>query len=738
MFRTMKNLTSFCAVAALLLLGSCSESEDAGGGGSYTPTPKIVKGKAEKGPMVQGSKIEMRTLNADMTPTGSSYSASIENNSGDFNYGTLTIDSPYAMLTAEGYFFNEVRGELSSGMIKLDAIVDLSDKSTINVNVITHLKSGRIQHLVNKEEKTFAEANKQAQRELLTQFGLQKYSDKDASQYGITTGDDTSGVLIAISSYILCDRTEAEIVEFLSNLTNEFANSGKFSDKTKTKLRTTLGELNYRLETIADNIRYRYEELGQEVNVLPLDGYFDWDNDGVAGNEVGENDEVVLSPAELNVPKEGGKYTVSIDAASAVYLTPPSFGDGDGDTPSGGVSSDQFFSGLYKGEYSAPQMSYSKTLENNVLTLEFSAAQFRKEKTATIPLYDCRGNQVAGLTIVQQGDPDIKSQILPLGNGGENIVYAMMSYMRDFYRAKLLYEGRYAQTLSPYNPVGDEMSSLWNNAYRAVNMIMRIKEADANALGCYQEFLDTYLALMYFTMSTHWGGVPYYESTEQMEQAVTLPRTEEKELLTLIASKLEEAVPVLEEKRNDAFSEANSMLFVSKDVARVVLAYVYCNLSEYAKAKSLLETVVSNDYYDVAEHTLQYLDDEECILGFVHDTRTGIVDDHQSIIPCLDYKEVLLTLAECCHYAGDEDKAREYVDYVCAKKGFDIKETDILMTISNIRYRLQSPNYLVFFRRNSLGIKGLGLSEAQLHELLWPVPQRELDMNPYMTQNSGY
>ncbi len=126
--------------------------------------------------MIRGSKVEMHTLQSDMTPTGNSFTATIENNEGDFNYGQLNVSTPYARLTADGYFFNEVTGELSASPIKLDTIVDLSDKQTINVNVLTHLKSQRIVNLVTSGGKSFSQANEQAQRELLSQFRLQTYT----------------------------------------------------------------------------------------------------------------------------------------------------------------------------------------------------------------------------------------------------------------------------------------------------------------------------------------------------------------------------------------------------------------------------------------------------------------------------------------------------------------------------------------------------------------------------------
>ena len=162
----------FIGVLAVVLVisAACTKNPDDG----FTQTSHIISGKVEKGPMVRGSQIDMRTLEKSLVPTGSSYTTTIENNTGDFNFGALKVDSPYAKLTADGYFFNEVGGSLSSSTIKLDAIVDLSDNATVNVNVLTHLKSNRIVYLVTEEKKSFKDANSQAQNELLSQFGLQR------------------------------------------------------------------------------------------------------------------------------------------------------------------------------------------------------------------------------------------------------------------------------------------------------------------------------------------------------------------------------------------------------------------------------------------------------------------------------------------------------------------------------------------------------------------------------------
>ena len=76
----------------------------------------------------------------------------------------------------------DLSGSLSEGVLVLRALVDLSDKSTVNVNILTHLKYPRIKKLIELG-KSFKDANTQAQTELLKLFGLQKYASKDVSQF---------------------------------------------------------------------------------------------------------------------------------------------------------------------------------------------------------------------------------------------------------------------------------------------------------------------------------------------------------------------------------------------------------------------------------------------------------------------------------------------------------------------------------------------------------------------------
>ncbi len=734
----------YLSTVFVLALSSCSDNDETED--SFTPKVFNVMGKVEKGPMIRVSHVDMRTLDEYMTPTGSFYSTTIDNNLGDFNYGALKINSPYAQLTADGYFFNEIDGELSEGTIKLDAIVDLKDNSTINVNVLTHLKSKRIHHLITTKGMTFKEANAQAQKELLTQFGLQQYASKDASQFSLTSGDDASGALIAISSLVLTDRSDAEIVEYLSILSNEFGKEGAFSQETKKRIQSGKNYLNARLDRISENIKSRYKELGLEVKVKDLAYYFDWDNDGIAGNELDESESVTLSTTEINVPKEGGEYTISIVSDKPYYLNPPSF-DSDSDSglqelPQDNIIEENYFGGLYEpgANLPTPSIKYNKTIENNTITIKIEPAQFKKDLSTTFTVYNARGKVAATVTIKQSGDKNywVKHDPVRLGDAGEHVVLGIMSIMRDAVSKQLHLQTGYIHQENfrdpvPFRPYDGEIGNIWGRYYTAINQWLTMKDVDANQLNCYQSFIDTHLALAYYQLSSRWGGIPFIMQRPN-DAHIFLPRTDEAKVLSRVENMLFDAMGDLDEHRYDAFQDANSMLFVSKNVARILLAFVYCNQKKFDKALPLLEEVIRRGEYHLEySQATEYQNNAECILGYYPEMSSA-----QKIFPCLDYKDVILTAAECLYHTGNTPKAKEYINQVCEYKNLTADQSDVLKAIASLHYQINSPSYMNFIRRNGLGESFMGLSPNNLYQLLWPIPSSELDKNPQLTQNPGY
>ena len=135
----MNTNKNFFLAFLMICLGIGSESCSTSENEVIEPAQYTIKGKIEKGPFVNGSSIDLQPMDAKMNALGSTYSAIVLGDIGDFSFGTIDIESSYATLTGNGYFYNEVKGELSNGPLTLKAIVNLADKSTVNVNLLTHL-----------------------------------------------------------------------------------------------------------------------------------------------------------------------------------------------------------------------------------------------------------------------------------------------------------------------------------------------------------------------------------------------------------------------------------------------------------------------------------------------------------------------------------------------------------------------------------------------------------------------
>lgn len=155
---------------------------------------KKFSGKAQKGPLVKGSTVVLRETSAEgkLEPTGREFETTTVNDSGAFKFGDLDLESQYVLLSAEGYYSHEhdenyyyyqdlgdraeeVFGKYetrSECPMRLDAVTNLNNRNTANINLLTHFEYKRVLKLV-EEGKTFAEAKRQASMEVLAAFGVE-------------------------------------------------------------------------------------------------------------------------------------------------------------------------------------------------------------------------------------------------------------------------------------------------------------------------------------------------------------------------------------------------------------------------------------------------------------------------------------------------------------------------------------------------------------------------------------
>ena len=89
----------------------------------------------------------------------------------------------YVELRANGFYFNEVSNGISDSQLTLSAISDLTSKTSLNVNVLTHLEKNRIQFLITGENPlSYSAAKLQAQEEVLGIFDFSRANMPESVQ----------------------------------------------------------------------------------------------------------------------------------------------------------------------------------------------------------------------------------------------------------------------------------------------------------------------------------------------------------------------------------------------------------------------------------------------------------------------------------------------------------------------------------------------------------------------------
>lgn len=609
-----------------------------------------------------------------MNSLGTSYPGVIIDNEGSFDMGTVKLDAPYPLLTTDGFFYNEVSGMLSDSRITLQAIVDLKDRSTVNVNLLTHLAKERIKRLI-ADGASFRDANKQAQKELFTNFGLQKYAETDVAQFSITSGTDEAAALLVVSASMIDTRSEAELTEYLGQLSLDFTANGKFTDEQKEKYRKTSTRLDF--SRIADNVKERYMKLGKEVSVKDLAYYVDYDGNEIAGDELGDPDvpmELAFEQTELDVPKDGGTYTIKIRANVPYSFTNP-------------LGDDIIISPSFESLFNITPIAYEKQLNEQAkeLTIKVDPAGSMLMEDEVINLYSMDGKIHSTLTIHQKSDfAKIEDVLSEKGLKNSQDIFREVAQALSYLHT---IEGLYTKTYQ--NPSGtgswgmflqshvsadnSEVKGAYAKCYSAMRIVYMmddaIKRIDREG---YLSFLLSYTAsvraALYYEMAVLWETMPFEE---------------------IINSRYYQ----LESSRSAALSAGSKEMIYGLPFSTV-----------------------------------------GGISGLPIQSVLGLNDGY---LPIVTYTEVLLSAAECAKKLDDESKANSYLNGVLREKGITPSgnfDSDIKKVW---REELKGTGtYFSFLKRNELALSELGFDSTNW--LVLPLPAYEMSTCPNLRQNPGY
>lgn len=289
MFFGSKRLVS---LFLFFLLVACGDDESSGGKtGTPVAAERTISGVVQKGPYAKGASVSVHELDAGvLLLTGNHYEGKVQNDSGAYSVTFDEFDSPYAILEASGLFRNELTGAKTKSSVTLYAVTDLSERDSVNVNLLTHLEYARVLYLVTVKHMSFSEAKAQAEREVMAAFGIKGDFGlaEDLNAFG---NGDGSAALLAMSVLVLgCLNTESgpfslgnpkggageesKLSERLSNMVFDIEKDGEWNDKS-TIVKIADWAANQSMEGGLDSIRETVASWKMSKKVPAFEKYVD-------------------------------------------------------------------------------------------------------------------------------------------------------------------------------------------------------------------------------------------------------------------------------------------------------------------------------------------------------------------------------------------------------------------------------------------------------------------------------
>lgn len=232
-----------------------------------------LQGFAQKGPFINGSSVTIYDLKSDLTPTGKTFNTQIKDNKGTFGIDNISLSSNYVSLRADGFYYNEILGKQSVAQITLYALTDVTDHTNVNINLLTHLEKPRVEYLM-KAGMSFSNSKKQAQKEILAIFNMEKANMTNSEALNIAAEGADNGLLLAISSILQGFRTESEMTELLSNISEDIRTDGVLNSNF-----TGSDLINHAifLDTVSikTKLTNRYDAIGYTANVPSFGQYIE-------------------------------------------------------------------------------------------------------------------------------------------------------------------------------------------------------------------------------------------------------------------------------------------------------------------------------------------------------------------------------------------------------------------------------------------------------------------------------
>ena len=171
-------------------------------------------------------------------------------------------------LSTTGYYFNEILGQLSQSTLTLKALAFANGDRNINVNILTTLCVGRIKYLMANDKKSYDEAKRIAEEEILRVFFIGANEIDSFEEVDLSTAVKESSILLAISCILQNDNTEASLSELINKISSDLEPDG-ILDNASTVVALKLSAMTFnedKVNQITANLENRYLSLGTSLN----------------------------------------------------------------------------------------------------------------------------------------------------------------------------------------------------------------------------------------------------------------------------------------------------------------------------------------------------------------------------------------------------------------------------------------------------------------------------------------
>ena len=285
---------------------------ESGGMPDVPPEVELVhlEGAVQKGPFVEGGTVTVTPLSATGVPIGETSSTTTHN---DFGHFAIDVDSvgPKA-IQAEGFYYNEVVGARSGAALTLRAhqVTTGAFSQHVNVNLVTHLASGRVRTLV-AEGMPFEDAIEQAEEELRAALGigLVGFDPELAGADMDLLGGDTLGnaYLFAVSSVLARAAVDAggDVDDAMQALLDDLASDVEDDGAIGMMLRARIeaAELALDVDAVTATLATRLANLGATVEMPDMHEVLDQDDDLLLN--VDDNCDRIPNPRQFDGDLDG-------------------------------------------------------------------------------------------------------------------------------------------------------------------------------------------------------------------------------------------------------------------------------------------------------------------------------------------------------------------------------------------------------------------------------------------------